>query len=431
MTTGATTTGPTGHATSSVAAAATTAELRVLRQDDWDTWYDTLLRAFGGVPESAEEREMWSRLLPYERSVGAWDGAELVGTAGAFDFRLTVPGGASVPAAGVTMVGVSATHRRRGVLTSMMRRQLDDVRTWGEPLAVLTASEPVIYGRFGYAAAAFGLHAEIDTSRVRLSVPAGTDGVRLRYVDPRAGLDACEAVYARTVDRRPGTLARRPGWERLGVLEAEAAQDGASPVQCVLAERDGEVTGYARYRVRPEYTDAGHNGRVLLQDLAGLDPVSEAALWRFLFGIDLTTSLKVRGRPLDEAWQHQVSDIRRCGLKVRDSLYVRLVDVGAALEARTYQAPVDVVLEVEDAFCPWNAGRWRLSGGPKGAVCERTADAADLALSVRELGAAYLGGVSLAALGAAGRVDELRQGALAEAAVGFGSPVAPWLPHGF
>ncbi|WP_416980844.1 GNAT family N-acetyltransferase [Streptomyces sp. T028] len=403
----------------------------MLRPEDWDRWYDVLLRAFGGVAESAEERGLWRRITPCERSIGAWDGEELVGTAGAFDFRLTVPGGASVPTAGVTMVSVSATHRRRGLLTSMMRRQLDDLRAWGGPLAALTASEPMIYGRFGYAAATFGLHAEIDTSRVRLSVPAGTDGVRLRYVDPRAALDTCEEVYAGTVAGRPGLLARRPGWEGLGLVDAEAEQDGASPVHCVLAEREGRVTGFARYRVRPQYTDTGHNGQVLLQDLAGLDPVSEAALWRFLFGIDLTTSLKVRGRPLDEAWQYQVSDVRRCELKVRDQLYVRLVDVGAALQARTYQAPVDVVLEVEDAFCPWNSGRWRLSGDPKGAVCERTADPADLALSVRELGAAYLGGVSLAALGAGGRVRELREGALASAAVGFGSPVAPWLPHGF
>ncbi|MER5436802.1 GNAT family N-acetyltransferase [Streptomyces sp. NPDC002588] len=412
----------------------TTAELRVLREEDWDAWYDMLLRSFGGIPEPAEERELWRRLIPAERAVGAWDGAEVVGTAGAYDFRLTVPGGASVPTAGVSTVAVSATHRRRGVLTSMMRRQLDDIRAWGEPVAALTASEPDIYGRFGYGAASFGMHAEIDTGRVRLAAPAGADAVRLRYVDPQAGLDACEAVYARTVPGRPGMLARRPGWEKLWVLERhppEAAQDGASPLQCVLAERDGEVTGYARFRVRPEYTDSGHNGQVLLQDLAGLDPASEAALWRFLFGIDLTTSLKVRGRPMDDGWQFQVSDIRRCELRVRDALYVRLVDVGEALRARTYQTPVDVVLEVEDAFCPWNSGRWRLSGDAKGAVCGRTTDPADLALSVRELGAAYLGGVSLAALGAAGRVRELRQGALAEAAVGFGSPVAPWLPHGF
>ncbi|CAL9315742.1 GNAT family N-acetyltransferase [Streptomyces sp. SudanB52_2052] len=405
--------------------------LRVLARDDWDKWYDTLLRGFGGVPEAAEERELWNSLTEFDRSLGVWDGDECVGTAGAFSFRVTVPGGASVPAAGVTMVSVAATHRRRGVLTSMMRRQLDDVRALGEPLAVLTASEPAIYGRFGYGAATFQVNAEIDTSRVRLSVPPGADDVRVRYAVPADVLDACEAVCARLVPRRPGMLARLPGWERLGLLDPESARDGASPLQCVVAERDGETVGYARYRVKPVWETAGPNGSVVLQDSAALDPAADAALWRFLFDIDLTSTLVVRGRPVDDAWQYLVSDPRRCRPWVRDSLYVRPVEVGAALESRTYQAPVDVVFEVEDAFCPWNAGRWRLSGDVKGASCERTSDAADLALSVRELGAAYLGGVSLAALGAAGRVRELRRGALAEASTAFGSGVAPWLQHGF
>ncbi|MEV7224054.1 GNAT family N-acetyltransferase [Streptomyces sp. NPDC093681] len=411
------------------------AEPRALRREEWDTWYGTLIRAFGGIAGPAEELELFRELTQVDRSIGVWEGdgpgEECVGTAGAFAFRMTVPGGARVPTAGVTMVSVAATHRRRGVLTSMMRRQLDDVRSWGEPLAVLTASEPAIYGRFGYGAATFELGAEIDTSRVRLSVPPGTDDVRLRYAAPDDVLDACEAVYARLVPARPGMLARRPGWERLGVLDPESGRDGASPLQCVLARRDGEVTGFARYRVRPGWGPEGPKGTVVLDALAGLDPATEAALWRFLYDIDLTSTLTVRGRPVDEAWQHQVSDVRRCRPALRDALYVRLVDVGAALAARTYQAPVDVVFEVEDAFCPWNAGRWRLSGDAKGASCERTADAADLVLSVRELGAAYLGGVSLGSLGAAGRVREVRSGALAAASVGFGSDVAPWLPHGF
>ncbi|MFH8896206.1 GNAT family N-acetyltransferase [Streptomyces coeruleorubidus] len=406
---------------------------RVLRQDDWDQWYDTLIRGFGGVPESAEERELWNSLTEFDRSLGVWDGDDCVGTAGAFRFRLTVPGGTSVPAAGVTMVSVAATHRRRGVLTSMMRRQLDDVRDWGEPLAVLTASEPAIYGRFGYGIATFHLNAEIDTSRVRLpSLPAGTEEVRLRYAVPAEVVDVCEAVYARLVPSRPGMLARQPGWERLGVLDPESDRDGASPLQCVLAERDGETVGYARYRVKPNWGPAGPNGSVIVENSAALDPAADAAMLRFLFGIDLTSTLVLRGRPVDDAWQHLVSDIRRCQPRLRDSLHVRLVDVGAALEARTYQAPVDVVFEVEDAFCPWNAGRWRLSGDAKGASCARTTDTADVALSVRELGAAYLGGVSLGALGAAGRVREVRRGALAEASSGFGAGVAaPWLPHGF
>ncbi|MFD8236282.1 GNAT family N-acetyltransferase [Streptomyces sp. NPDC059696] len=405
--------------------------LRVLRQDDWDTWYNTLLRGFGGVPEAAEERELWRALTECDRSLGIWDGDECVGTAGAFAFRLTVPGGASVPAAGVTMVSVAATHRRRGLLTRMMRRQLDDVRAWGEPLAVLTASEPAIYGRFGYGNATLSLTAEIDTTRVGLSVPDGTDDVRVRYAVPTDVLDVCEALYARLVPARPGMLARRPGWERLGVLDPESERAGASPLQCVLAERDGATVGYARFRVKPEWELSGSNGTVAVEDVVALDPTADAALWRFLFGIDLTSKVTVRGRPVDDAWQYLVSDQRRCHPRLRDALYVRPVEVGAALAARTYQAPVDVVFEVADAFCPWNAGRWRLSGDTKGASCERTADAADVALSVRELGAAYLGGVSLAALAAAGRVREIRPGALAEASLGFGSVVPPWLPHGF
>ncbi|GAA3094255.1 GNAT family N-acetyltransferase [Streptomyces rectiviolaceus] len=408
-----------------------TTELRELRQADWDEYYGTLELAFGGVAEAPEEHELWNALTEFDRFFGTWEGETCVGTTGAFSFRLSVPGGSLVDAAGVTMVSVAATHRRRGILTSMMRRQLDDVRAKGESLAVLTASEPAIYGRFGYGAATQQLKAEIDTTRVRLSVPAGTDDVRLRYVKPADVHEACEALYARRVSERPGMLARQPGWERLGLLDPESGRNGASPLLCVVAERDGELVGYARFRIKPEGGFSGMDSTVRLSDLEALDPAAYAALWRFLFDIDLTSKLEAYSRPTDDAVLQLVSDVRRCGIQVRDSLYVRLVEVGAALEARTYRAPLNLVLEVEDAFCPWNAGRWRLKGDLKGATCERTEDDADLALSVRELGSAYLGGVSLTSLAAAGRVRELRPGALAEAALAFGSDVAPWLPHGF
>ncbi|KOV93186.1 GNAT family N-acetyltransferase [Streptomyces sp. MC1] len=406
-------------------------ELKTLRPEEFDQWWDHLVRAFGGGPASAEERELDRSLTEFDRSLAAWDGDVLVGTSGAFSFRMTVPGGAVVPTAGVTMVSVAATHRRRGVLTSMMRRLMDDARAKGEPLAALFASEPAIYGRFGYGAATPQLIAEIDTGRVTLEVPEGTDGVRVRYAAPADVLAECEAVYAALVPRRPGMLARQPGWERAALVDPESEREGASALQCVVAERDGEITGYARFRTKMVWGRSGHDGTVTLEDLAALDPASEAALWRFLFGVDLMTTLKMRARPVDDAWQYLVSDIRRCLPQQRDAGYVRLVDVGAALSARTYLTPVDVVFEVEDAFCPWNAGRWRLTGDPKGASCERTTDAADVALSVRELGAAYLGGVTLLSLATAGRVRELRPGALTEASVAFGSPVAPWLPHGF
>ncbi|MEW2491201.1 GNAT family N-acetyltransferase [Streptomyces sp. NPDC048411] len=409
-----------------------TTELRVLRPSDWNEWFDSLELAFGGVAESPEERELWNALTEHERSIGIWDGSDVVGTAGAFSFRLPVPGGALVPAAGVTMVSVAATHRRRGLLTSMMRRQLDDVRALGEPLAVLAASEPAIYGRFGYGAATKQMSLEIDTDRVELTVPDGTDGTRLRYAKPDEALATIEGVYGQLVAGRPGAPARGPGWERQATLDPEGARQGASPLQCVLAERDGGVVGYATFRNKPAWDGGVPRGRIVAEDVSALDPAAYAALWRFLFGIDLTSTVEARNRPVDDALLHLVSDVRRCNIKVRDGLYVRLVDLGAALEARAYRAPVDVVFEVTDAFCPWNEGRWRLTADAKGgASCKRTDDPADLALSVRELGAAYLGGTSMVSLARAGRVRELRAGAVDEASLAFSSAVEPWLPRGF
>ncbi|NGO68677.1 GNAT family N-acetyltransferase [Streptomyces boncukensis] len=412
-----------------------TTDLRQVHPSEWDSWYGKLLSAFA-EPETPEERAVSRDLTELDRTLGLWEDGDPVATAGLFSFRMTVPGGAAVPTAGVTMVSVAPTHRRRGVLRSMMRRQLDDVRAAGaEPLAALTASEPAIYSRFGYGLATRELLADIDTSRVALTVPEGADAVRLRLVeDPASVLDVCESVYARVVPTRPGMLARRPGWEHRMVLDPERKREGAAPLRCVLAERDGETVGYARYAVKPGWSDREvPRGAVLLRDLEALDEAAYGALWRFLFDIDLAPSLRLDGRPVDDPWQHMVSDIRRCGMFTNDGLFLRPVDVGAALAARTYAAPVDVVFGVEDGFCAWNTGRWRLSGDPKGAVCERTRDPADLTLSVRELGEVYLGGTSLSALARAGRVREERpeRGALREAAVAFLSETAPWLPHGF
>ncbi|MGW1372752.1 GNAT family N-acetyltransferase [Streptomyces sp. NPDC002446] len=407
-----------------------TTELRVLRAAEWDVWADALDAAFGEV-SSPEELALRRELTEVERSLGVWDGEECIGTAGALSFRLTVPGGAQVPVAGVTMVSVQPTHRRRGVLRSMVRHQLADFHERGEPLAVLTASEPAIYGRFGYGPAAQDMRLTVDTVRLAAPELPGVDGVRLRLVDPVAALADCERVGARLAPTRPGILTRPPGWERVGVLDVPGNREGAGALQCVLAEVDGEVRGYVRYAVKPEWDAEGPCGTVLVRRMEALDPVVYAALWRYLFGIDLTSSVSVATRPVDDALLHLVEDQRRCGIGLRESLFVRPVEVGTALAARTYRTPVDVVLEVADPMCPWNEGRWRLSGDEKGASCAPTTNAADLALSVRELGSAYLGGYTLSSLAAAGRVHERRPGALGAASVAFGSDVAPWLPYGF
>ncbi|WP_225844595.1 GNAT family N-acetyltransferase [Streptomyces sp. HPF1205] len=408
-----------------------TTDLRPLAPQQWDLYFDRLLRAFGGPGDAPEARELWRRLTETERSLAAWDGDELVGTSGAFSFRMTLPGGAAAAVAGVTMVSVQPTHRRRGVLTSMMRRLLDDARERGESAAVLTASEPAIYGRFGYGVATTQLYGAIDTARVSFAAPPGADGVRFRLAPAAEVAEPCEAVYARLAAERPGMLVRQPGWQDVPLLDPPRNRGAAGELLCVLAESDGEVRGYARYAVAEGWAPAGPDHAVKLRDVEALDPVTYAALWRYLGSIDLTSRIDFRNRPADDPMLHLASDVRRCEVGHRDGMHLRVVDVAAALSARAYSAPVDVVLDVEDAFCPWNSGRWRLSGDTKGAQCERTTDPADLALAVRELGAAYLGGPSLRALAGAGLVSELRPGALAEASRAFHGDIAPWLPHGF
>ncbi|MEY9937115.1 GNAT family N-acetyltransferase [Streptacidiphilus sp. MAP5-3] len=421
-------------------------ELRTVDPDGFDAWYDALLDAFGGVPESPEERALWRELTEHDRSIGAFDAKSVVGSAAAFTFGLAVPGGSGehrtsarglVPAAGVTMVGVRGTHRRRGLLTAMMRRQLDDVRERGEPLAVLTASEPSIYGRFGYAVGTSKVGLEMDRHRVRIAEQAidatGAAEVRLRRVDPAESLAQCEELYTRVGQQRPGWLRRPEGWEQQALLDPPSEREGNSPLFCLLAEHadSGELLGYAHYTVKPDWERQGPKGTVNVREVYAATPGATVALWRHLLDVDLTDRVEVRSRPVDDPILHLVDDVRRCNATITDSLHVRLVDVGAALSARAYSRPVDAVVEVTDAFCGWNTGRWRLSGDETGASCARTTDPADVSLTVRELAASYLGGTTLRALEQAGRVAERRAGALGALSVAFATDVAPWLPRGF
>ncbi|WP_052851011.1 GNAT family N-acetyltransferase [Streptomyces avicenniae] len=408
-----------------------TTELRGLDAADWESWYRSLEWAFGGGREPSEERAAWREVTEIDRSLALWDKDRIVGSFSSFSFQLSVPGGALVAAAGVTMVHVAPTHRRRGLLRRMMRQGLDTARDAGEPLAVLTASEPAIYGRFGFGVATHALSATLDVPRTGLRLPPGTEDVTLRLADPAEVVDRCEELYARLVPRRPGMIARQPSWPGMVLLDPRATRGGASPRRCLLAERDGELVGYARYATLARWAASVPDGVVLVKDLDAADPAAYAAMLRFLMELDLMSSVELTGRPVDDPLVHLVTDMRRSRLRVADRLYLRPVDVGAALGGRAYASEVDVVLDVTDDFCPWNSGAWRLSGGPGGAVCERTRDAADLSLDVRALGAAYLGGTSLAALAGAGQVREERPGALTAAATAFSSPVAPWLPHNF
>jgi len=375
------------------------------------------------------EFEDWRHTIEPDRLVAAFDDEIPVATTAAFTFRLTVPGG-EVAAAGVTAVGVEPGHRRQGLLRSLMRQQLDDVRGRGEPLAVLWASESAIYQRFGYGLGTLNGSFEIDRGRTAWLRPWEPEG-RMRLVDEAEALATFPPVYERMRRVTPGALTRTEDWWRWGILrDAEHSRRGASPKFRYLYEVDGAAEGYAIYRVKTEWDDRGPKSQLLVVEAMALTPRAERAVWSFLFGVDLMRTTKAGRVSMPHPLLLELADPRALGLTTGDGLWVRLVDLPAALAARRYGAAGTLVLEVADAFCPWNAGRWRLvatgEAASAAAVVERTEGPADLSLDVADLAAAYLGGIRVADLARAGRVAELTAGALRRADALFASDRAPW-----
>ena len=381
-------------------------------------------------PPSPEMTEWQRRFLELDRTIGVFDGQAQVGGASIFTMRLTVPEGRQVPIAGVSWVNMLPTHRRRGALTKMMRYQLHDLHERGaEPVASLTASHPAIYGRYGYGRATYAVTLTIKREHNALRLPPGTDDVTLRLVDPKSAIEICKEKYSRHVLRRPGMLEKPDWWYEFDVADLPEMREDYSNVRMVVAERDGAAVGYASYRTKP--TGPGHEGKEYVRGVYADDPAAYAALWRMLLNVDLVNTIVVPSIPMDDPLLAMLESARYADPTVKDDLYLRFVDVDRALAARTYAAPIDVVFEVVDEFCPWNAGRWRLVGDEKGATCERTDSAADIGVDVRELGEIYLGGVTLRALADAGQVVEHTTGAVRAVSKAFASDVQPWLPLGF
>jgi len=318
------------------------------------------------------------------------------------------------------------------VLTAMMRRQLIEIAEAGrEPVAALWASEASIYGRFGYGLAAREATLSGHTQRMRLHPGTDLGAGRVRQVTaaelPLLVRDMRDRLREHTV----GWLDRPGQWWQFQLYDAEHRRGGATAMRAVVCEEAGEITGYAAYRIKGDWQPSGPDNEVRVHEMAATDPRAYAAIWSFLLNLDLVRRVRAAHRPVDEPLQHLVTDARAVGLALSDNMWVRTVDVGRALAARRYTRDIDVVLDVADDFCPWNAGRWRLSAGPAGAECARTSDGADLALSSTELGAAILGGTSVAVLAAAGRVRELRAGAVARVSDAFAVVRAPWCPDRF
>ncbi|WP_350278526.1 GNAT family N-acetyltransferase [Kribbella sp. HUAS MG21] len=391
----------------------------------WDELLELLDMAFSS-PWTEEQYEAERRVWEQDRSIVASEDGQLVGHTAAFSHLLTVPGG-QLPAAGVTMVGVRATHRRRGILRDLMRTQLTDVHEAGEPLATLTASEPAIYPRFGYGLASDHQAIVVPKESRALRPVPGVDDVRIRYVDASDSLARCAELRNRLALERPGMFQHDERWQQYTISATLVSGTGnASKLRCVVAERDGELTGFAHYR-----TKRAEKGYVDVQRVHAADIASHAALWRYLLEPDLLSETRCGMLASDDPLLDLLLDPRAPGAVTRDGLWVRTVDVGRALAGRTYARDLDVVVEVIDDFLPWNAGRWHLTGGPDGASCELVTRDADLTIDVRDLGAVYLGRPSLERLGRAGLVAEHTAGALAATSEAFSTSRLPFLDTGF
>lgn len=405
---------------------------RPIRAEEFPAFIQTIVETFGEDPNDGDTAVDRAVFEP-TRSLAAFDADTIVGTAAAFSRQLSVPGARALPIAAVSMVTVAPTHRRRGVLTAMMRRQLHGLHEQGgEQIAALWASEAGIYGRFGYGMATRASVLSAVSADLGFSPDVPVAAGRTRLVGMEAAKPHLAAVYEAQRMTTVGWLDRPARWWDYLLYDPEHHRRGATALRVVLHEAaNGEVDGYAVYRIKSDWTSEGNSSEVQVTDIAATDPAAYAAVWKFLLGLDLVRRVSRRRGPVDEPLQHLVANPRGAPLRVADGLWVRLVDVPAALSARRYAIPLDVVLDVTDDFCPWNAGRYRLRADATTASCERTDGQADIALSSRELGAAYLGGTRLATLAAAGRVREQRPGALDAATTAFATPREPCCPEVF
>lgn len=399
--------------------------------------YDGSARDFIGAAETAfgehvrdDDAARWEGLLELDRAIGTFDGDRLVGTAAAFSFDLTIPGGV-LPAAGITMVGVQPTHRRQGALRRMMRLQLDDVHERGEPLAILWASEGSIYQRFGYGLATMRARISVRRERAAFSRPHLPTG-RIRLVDVDEAKRLFPPIHDALLPDRPGFFARTPTfWQTEVFADPEHWRQGAGAAFHVVHEVDGVADGYARYRIRNEWDDSGPNSTLVVNELMATNAVAHLDLWRYLLDVDLIGKIEAWNVAPDEPLVLTVLEPRRLGMGLADGLWLRVVDVAAALAGRRYRADGALTLQVQDAFCPWNEGRWMLRVEAGIPIVEPTDAAADIACGVDDIAAAYLGGFSFRQLSEAARVTELAPGGVARADALFATDRAPWCPRVF
>jgi predicted acetyltransferase len=369
----------------------------------------------GGILDFVEAGRPLGLFLP-----GPDGDPEMVATAGSFTSRLTVPGGARVAMAAVTDVGVLPTHTRRGLAGALIRRQLEQASLRGEIVATLRASEATIYERFGYGIATLATTVEVEVARARLRPTLTTAGPGLvRFVEARSSWELLARIEAEV--EGAGRIERPQLWWNGAAGAANRSKD---PRYAVVHGTPGAEDGYVRYHptsAGPWFTDTDRT--IVVDDLVARTPQVYLALLRFLLTIDLAHRLVFSKLPVDHGLEKLLVDERALRtVSIDDETWLRLVDVPAALSARTYRGPDAVTIAVTDALLPANNGRYLASSSGVG----RTDNVPDLSLDVATLARVYLGGTRWWQLAQAGLVQEHRPGALAAAEQLFGTDRAPY-----
>lgn len=394
-------------------------EMRNVSSDEFVQWVHAEARAHGN--RLNDDPEILRPHFDLDRSIAVFDQGTIIGGAHSHRLEISIPGGSAV-IAGVANVQVQPTHTRRGVMTRMMHHQIKDIHERGEPLAGLFASESIIYGRFGYGVGSLYERWLIDRQHNAYARPYESGG-RIVFVDPVDITKELPEVFRRSTIDRPGIF-QRPlhHWER-DSRAPEHRQGGPGGLFYAAYEDSGRVDGYVTYRTT--------GTTLIVNELMAATKEANCALWRFCFDLDRVTSTEALKRPVDDPLPWMLADPRRLQRSTRDGLWLRLIDVGAALMLRRYMDSDRLVLEVRDELCPWNEGRFELEGSAEGATCRNTSGSPDLVIAVSALASAYLGTISFSMLAQAGLVDERTPSALLRADRMFAVQYRPWTPCNF
>jgi predicted acetyltransferase len=401
-------------------------EIRAAHADEFD---DAIRAGAASWGHHAHEDDLEDARILAEpgRTLVAFDRGRPVGVAAAVSFELTVPGGATVAAAGLTDVGVLPTHRRRGILTALLARHREASQARGETATVLVASEGTIYDRFGFGAAVLAMAVEIDTAGAAFTThrpaDAGATG-ELRLVDTDEAAVMLPGAYDRYRRQQPGEISRDARFWQVQLHDRERWRDGASARFVVVHEApegpdEDRVDGYVSYRMRAAWPQGLPAFGLDVEEVVAASPAVRAALWRYVLDLDLVSTVRAWSLPVDDPLRWLLADPRALRVTaLRDMLWLRLIDVPGALAARRDASAGRLVIEVVAAGDDRDGrpGRYLVEGGPDGAACRACPEQLpELSLRASDLGALFLGGVRPSTLGRAGRVVELEPGALARA----------------